>query len=155
MEKEEIDQKIKQMKENKFCGLCNNEKLFDGCAMQLVSITESGKIETPYETEGSGTSVMIPMCAYHMVLSQEGLLAMTTQNQVIQTKFLTQLEPKPDSELKRIILKMGRANKTSENGMIKHVAKTIISARKFQDEMIKGIKNAQREKSLEDTNERR
>jgi len=146
MDKKEMEEKIKRMNENKYCALCNNEKLFDGCGMQMVSITESGKIETPYETEESGTSVMIPMCGYHMVLSQEGLLAMTTQNQVIQTKFLTQLEPKPDSELKRIILKIGRANKTSENGMIKHVAKTIISARKFQEEMIKGMdKNREEE----------
>jgi len=133
-------EKIRELKEqSKYCALCGKDSLFDGCTMQIVSISESGQVIAPYDNETQGMSIMLPLCAYHMVLSQEGLLAITTQNQIIQSKLLTQLEPQSDEQLKKFILKLDRAKKEKFNIAYKQVAKTILNARKFQKEMDKEI----------------
>lgn len=130
------DEQLKEMKEkSKYCALCKEESLFNGCSVMLVSITESGEIVAPYETKDSGASVMIPLCAYHMILSQEGLIAVTTENRVIQAKFLTHLESQSDEELRKFVKKLNRAEKNPLNKMWKQSAKAIISARDFQKSM--------------------
>jgi hypothetical protein len=142
------EEKIKAYKEqSKFCALCGKPSLFDGCGIQLVSVTETGKVIAPYEAKdrSSSASLMVPMCGYHMILSQEGLIAITTQHQFIQTKLLTALEPQTDEDLKKFLLKIGRAENSEINRAYKHVAKTIISARKFQIEMEKGIEKAKKD----------
>jgi len=134
------EEKIKEYKEHsKNCALCGKESLFDGCSMQLVSINEFGQVINPYDNDTQGVGVMVPLCAYHMVLSQEGLFAITTQNQIVQSKLLTQLEPQSDEQLKRFILKLGRAKKDLLNTSLKNVSKTLINARKFQIDMNKSL----------------
>jgi len=148
MENKTTEQKIKEYKEHsKYCYLCNlknieRESLFDGCGIQIVSVSETGQVIAPYDNEFQGMSGMLPMCAYHMVLSQEGLIGMTTQNQIIQSKLLTQLENQTDEDLNKFVLKLGRAKKDELNKAYKQTAKTIINARKFQIDMEKGVEEA-------------
>lgn len=152
MDKNEMEEKIKQMKENKYCALCTNEKLFDGCSVQMVAITESGKIEEP---SIPGMSSMLPLCGYHMVIAQEGFIAMTIQNQIISPRMLSDMEQESDEEIKKIIKNLGRSNKDQFNKSMMHTAKTVLNARKFQEDMKKRI-DTQGEKSQGDnTNERR
>jgi hypothetical protein len=149
MDKEKTDEIIKQMKENKFCAFCDNEKLFDGVGIQLVSISESGQLMTPYDTKLSSMSAMVPACGYHMVLAQEGLLAVTTQNQLIQARILTEMEKLSDDELKHVLLKVKRGIKSQESEVMKGCIKALINARKFHIEMIKEAKKREEEKKDE------
>lgn len=130
------DEKIKEIKEqSRNCALCGHRSLIDGCSINLVSITESGQINQPYEDkEGlSGMNALLPMCAYHMVLSQEGLIAMTTQNQLISVKELSAVERLSDKELK---LRM-KITRSPELKKLSLVCKVVFNARKFQSEMSK------------------
>jgi len=135
MDKLTTEEKLKRYKEqSRFCALCGKESMFDGCSIQIVSITESGKINTPYDTEMQGMSGMIPMCAYHMILSQQGLFAMTMDNLIISPRRLKEFESFSDSDLRR------RAGMKRNNKVLKeegHMAKAIVEARKFQSEMEK------------------
>jgi hypothetical protein len=132
---------------SKICAFDGRPSFVDGCTINIVAITETGNVVAPFETKsGSGTSAIVPTCAYHMVLAQEGLVAVTTQNQLIQTKLLTQLEPGTDEELNRLILKLSRGLKTDLTKAQIRVAKIIIKARKFDVEMEKGLKEAQEKK---------
>jgi hypothetical protein len=132
---------------SKICAFDGRPSFVDGCTINIVAITETGNVVAPFETKsGSGTSAIVPTCAYHMVLAQEGLIAITTQNQFIQSKLLTQLEPGTDEELKRLILQLGRGLKTDLTKAQIRVAKIIIKARKFDAEMEKGLKEAREKK---------
>ena len=149
------EQKLKEYKEqSRYCHLCRlenieRESLFDGCSIQIVGITEDGQVMNPYDNEFQGMTVMLPMCAYHMVLSQEGVLAQTMQGEIIQSKIFTNLEPQADSQLMHLILKLQRGNTKDElNKATIGVAKTIIQARKFQREMEKGVENAKEKLKL-------
>ena len=113
--------------------------MLDGCSVNLVSISETGQVIAPFETKDSSAGVIIPLCAYHFVLAQEGLIAVTTENQVIQSKLLTQLEPQTNEDLNKFILKLGRAKKDELNKAYKQLAKTIINARKFKEDMNKKV----------------
>ena len=155
MENKTTEQKIKEYKEHsKYCFLCNlnnveRESLFDGCGIQIVSISETGQVIAPYDNEFQGMSSMLPMCAYHMVLAQEGLIAMTTQNQIIQSKLLTQLENQTDTDLNKFVLKLNRAKKDDLNRAYKQTAKTIINARKLQIDMQMGVEEAKKKENSE------
>lgn len=139
--KKTTEQKLKEYREHsKYCVICGKENLFDGCSINLVSISESGQIVTPYETENSSMNVIMPLCMYHMILAQEGIIAVTTQNQFIQSKILTQLEPQLDKELRKLILKIGRGKKDKLSTATKNVAKILIQARKIQSDMDKKSK---------------
>lgn len=139
-------QKLEEFRKNsQYCWLCKlrgikKETLFNGCSIQIVGITENGQVITPFDNDTGNMTALVPMCAYHMVLAQGGVLAQTTDGQIIQSKILTYLEPHQDAELNNFILKMRRALKTPENKERIEVAKLIIHARKFQKEMDEGIK---------------
>ena len=115
------------------CSMCNEQPFVDGVEVQMVSVTESGKITTPYDTKKSSSNVLLPMCAYHMVLSAEGILAITTQGQLISPSWLGDFEKLSDNELK-IKSKLKRSDKLKHQS---HLAKTLLDARKFQSEMKK------------------
>jgi hypothetical protein len=132
---------IEEYKKNsKYCAVCGNPSLFDGCSINLVSISETGEVIAPFNNEFQGLSSIIPMCAYHMIIAQEGLIAITTKNLIIQSRFLTQLEPRTDAELNKFIQKLNRAEKNKINEMFKQTAKVILDARKFQKDIGKEIK---------------
>lgn len=143
---------LEEYKENsKYCYLCRwigdkKESMFDGCQIQIVSITESGKLVKPYDTQLEGMTAMLPMCAYHFILSQEGVLATTTKGEIIQSKILADLEPQSDDTLKRLILRLERSGKDKKNMAIKLVAKTLINARKFQKEFDEELEKAREKK---------
>ena len=140
MEQLQKKDKLEEYKKNsKYCAVCGKPSLFDGCSINLVSITETGEVIAPFNNEVQGISSMIPMCAYHMILAQEGLIAVTTQNLIIQSRFLTQLEPRTDAELDKFIQKLNRAEKNQINEMFKQTAKVILDARKFQNDIGKEI----------------
>lgn len=147
MDEKTTERKLKEYKEHsKYCYLCalhniKEESLFDGCTINLISVTESGQVVAPYNDKNLGASMssMLPMCAYHMVLALGGLIAQTTQGDIIETKILTQLEPQSDKILKKLILKLGRIEKNELNKAFKAVAKALIGARQFQKDMKKPI----------------
>ena len=126
--------KVVEMKKNKVCALCGKEIFVDGCTIQVVEITESGQVVAPYENKESAMSLIIPVCAYHMVLAQEGLIATTMKGQIIQSKLLTMFEPKTDMELKKMLQALQRADKSEQ--MTRGI-KAILGARKFQQAMSK------------------
>lgn len=146
MEEKTTEQKLKEYKkQSRICHICKlknieKESLFDGCSIQIVGITETGQVINPYDNKFQSGTYMFPMCAYHMVLSQEGVLASTMDGQIIQSKIFTDLEPQSDEELKKLILKLSRAKKDKLNMAVKIIAKTLITARKFQVGMEKGEK---------------
>lgn len=126
------EEKMKEIKKHsRFCAFCRGESLFDACTVQMVSITESGKIETPYRTKGSSMSAMLPLCAYHMILAQEGIIAVTTKGRPISAGWLMQFETLSDAAL-LIKSKLKRSPKITKQA---HFAKAIFQARKFQSEM--------------------
>jgi hypothetical protein len=119
------------------CAFCLDRPMFDGCSVNLVSITESGQvIDSMSNTEGS-MSVMLPTCPYHTVLVQGGIIAVTTNNMVIQSKILTELESLDDNKLRELRLKLSRAQRTELNRAYNGVAKILLDARKFREEMNK------------------
>ncbi len=129
MDKEKIKKATK-------CAFCHKAPFADGTEIQLVSITESGKILTPYDGKDSSTSVLLPMCGYHMVLSMERMMAITTQdNKIITVGKLLEFERLTDGSL-NVRSKLSRSpilRKESE------VAKIILGARKMQ----RGIESEQ------------
>jgi hypothetical protein len=136
---------------SKICAFDGRPSFVDGCTINIDPLFVSkGATTFPVSVIATGTSAIVPTCAYHMVLAQEGLIAITTQNEFIQTKLLTQLEPGTDEELKRLILKLGRGIKTDLTKAQIRVAKIIIKARKFDAEMEKGLKEAQEKKDGQD-----
>jgi hypothetical protein len=141
MNKEEVEKQIQKMIDNKKCALCARDKFIDGCEVQMVSITESGKIESPYNSGMSSMGTLLPLCAYHMVLSQEGLIAMTTQGQVISPKILLDAEKSSEEDLNRVIRNLKRALKDEFNKSVMHTAKAVLNARKFQKAMEEGHGN--------------
>jgi len=114
--------KVVEMKKNKVCALCGKEIFVD---------------VAPYENKESAMSLIIPVCAYHMVLAQEGLIATTMKGQIIQSKLLTMFEPKTDMELKKMLQALQRANKSEPNKQMTRGIKAILGARKFQQAMSK------------------
>jgi hypothetical protein len=136
------DEKLKAYKENsKICAFCKNESFFDGVTIQLISLTESGEV-VPHSNKDTGMSAMLPMCAYHMVLSQEGLMAITTENRVVQSKFLTQYEPQSTAELTHLEHRLRRMPKNPFNIALRQSVKAILSARRFHSEMTKSMEEA-------------
>lgn len=131
----EREQRLKQFKENSNnCVLCGREVLFNGCSINIVSVTESGKIIAPHDKEEISLSAMIPLCAYHMVLAQGGFLALTTDNKMIFARKLPQFEQLTDASL-LIKSKLKRNNPILE--VEAQLAKSIINAREFQASMDK------------------
>jgi len=139
------DEKIRELKEqSRNCALCGHRSLFDACSINLVSVTESGQINQPYQSKDglSGMNAMLPMCAYHMVLSQEGLIAITTQNRLISVKELNALERLSDKELSV----RSKLTRSPELKRLSIIAKAILNARKFQSEMSKELKKQEKSK---------
>ena len=133
-------EKIRELKEqSKHCALCGEYSLFDSCSINLVSVTESGQINQPYQSKDGlmEMNTMLPMCAYHMVLSQEGLIAITTQNQLIFVKELNAFERLSDKELSV----RSKLTRSPELKRLSIIAKAILNARKFQSEMSKELQN--------------
>lgn len=118
------------------CTFCIRQPLFDGAGINLISMTESGEIVTPFETEDSSASIMLPMCAYHMVLAQQGVIAITTNNKIISARKLGIFETLTDAQLK-IRSKLVRNSKELEHEA--HLAKAVVEARQFQTGMDKEI----------------
>jgi len=150
---------IKEIKEkSKNCALCGKPTFFDGSPIQLVSFTESGKVVSPYETEYSSQSMIIPTCPYHMVMCAEGVYAMTTENQVIKPTFIKEMEQMDDLGLKRMEKIIKRAEKSDKNKAILDGLKIIKQARKFVIDMEKGEKevknNGKRRKDVSYSNKR-
>jgi len=141
MQKKKIENTIKEMKANKKCYLCDNDKIFDGVGIQLVSLTESGKIVESFETKDSSASVLIPMCAYHMVMAQEGAYAMTTDNKVIKPSWIEHFESLNDEGLEILKVRIMRQEKDKQKKKVLLQGIVMVqSARKFQEEIKKGIK---------------
>lgn len=129
------EEKIKKFKEqSEFCLICGKKVLFNGASINLVSITEGGKVVQPYETEDQSMGAIVPLCPYHMILAQCGVIAMTTQNQIIHARRLSEFEAITDAAL-RLKSKINRNSKILQEEA--QLAKAIIDARKMQTEMDK------------------
>ncbi len=126
-----------EVKENK-CSICKNKVFADGVGVTLYSVSESGKIMDMNETKTSSMQIIIPLCAYHMVLIDEGLICFTTERKVLLRGKLEYYENKPEKELRKIIkdslnnFKLTR-KQVQEQDMISELKIAIIidDARKF------------------------
>lgn len=138
-----MDEKLEMFREqSKVCAFCGKKSMINGMSVPLVSLSESGKVITPYDSKGTSSAVMYPACAYHFVLIGEGLMAVTTQDQVILPNILQELEPKSDEELKNLSMKLRRINsKEKANKFLLTVVKTILEGRKFEKDFEERLKD--------------
>jgi len=136
-----------QMQENKCC-ICKKKAFSNGVGVTLYSVSESGKIMDMNETKTSSMQVIVPLCAYHMVLINEELMCFTTQKQILSRGKLKYYEEKPEKELRKIIkdslnkFKLTR-KQIQEQEMVSElkIAVTIDEARKFDKGVNKPIKS--------------
>ena len=123
-----------KLKEATKCAFCLNPPFATGTEIQLVSITESGKLLAPYDGKDNSTSIILPMCGYHMVLSMERMMAITIHdNKIITVSKLLEFERLTDGSL-NVRSKLSRSSILKKES---EVAKIILEARKMQ----KGIEN--------------
>ena len=108
----------------------------------MYSVSESGKIQDMSETKNSSMQVVVPLCAYHMVLTGEGVGLFTTQNKYIMRDKAHYYEKKSEEELQEIIenslkhLKLTRKKVEKQHMMSElKIAVIIDNARKFSKVM--------------------
>ena len=129
------------------CIICGKKCFSNGVGMTLYSISESGKIQDMNETKHSSMQVIVPLCAYHMVLTGEGVGLFTTQKTYITRAKTDYYEKKSDEELKEIIenslkhFKLTRKKVENQHMMSElKIAVIIDNARNFS----KGMEDAQK-----------
>jgi len=129
------------------CIICGKKCFSNGVGVTLYSISESGKIKDMNKTKNSLMQVIVPLCAYHMVLISEGVGLFTTQNQYITRVKTDYYENKSDEELKKIIenslkhLKLTRKKVENQHMMTDlKIAVIVDNARKFSKAMENGAK---------------
>lgn len=111
MDKEEVKKAIK-------CSFCNNRPFEEGTVIKLVS-----------EEKDRSFGVLLPMCAYHTVLSKERMISLTTKdNKIITVKGFPKLEKLVDSSL-LVRSKLSRSPQLKKES---NIAKIILNARKLQ-----------------------
>jgi len=129
------------------CIICGKKCFSNGVGVTLYSISESGKIQDMNETKNSSMQVIIPLCAYHMVLTSEGVGLFTTQKAYITRAKTDYYESKSDEELKQIIkdslkhFKLTRKKVENQHMMTElKIAVIVDNARKFSKAMENGAK---------------
>ncbi len=75
LNKQDMEKKVKEMAQAKCAYPGCKEKQMMTCSLQIIALTESGKIITPYTRKDSQMSMGVPLCAYHFRISTFGLLA--------------------------------------------------------------------------------
>lgn len=127
---------IKQMNARP-CQIGNCEKpLFAHVSVPMVAISESGKLEFPYNNKDQSAGVSIPMCGYHMAMfgSCETFLFgvdMNSNDLILRApEWIKQFESNPTDLLEDAIEKYKGQKEYQES--IK-IMKAIIEARKFEE----------------------
>ena len=139
------DGKIKLEKATK-CAMCDSVPMFDGCSVGMVAVSESGQVLDSFTTKDSSMSVMLPLCCYHVVLAQEGLVLVDSQNHILSHKMLSDMEHLSNSALKSLSLSLRRLPVHSLNIVQikaqRQIIKILLDARNFQEKMSKDVERS-------------
>lgn len=114
---------------------CGKEQ-FVHVGVPIVSITESGKIEFPYDNKEQSAEVSIPMCGYHFAMMGECetfLFGVTMENNsliVRSPEWIKKYEAETTKDLKEGIKEEKSNPEKSES--IK-IIKGILAGRKFEE----------------------
>ena len=131
---------MNELKKALKCALCLNPPFVDGAEIEVVSFSESGKVINPYEGKEQSMGIILPMCGYHMVLSGERMIALTTKDKrIITVRKVPEFEKLTDGSL-IVRSKLSRSPQLKRES---EVAKVILTARKMQ----KGIEDNEQKKT--------
>ena len=126
----------------KKCCICKKEAFSDGVGITIYSVSESGKIQDMNATKNTSMQVLVPLCAYHLVLVNEDVVCFTTGNKMLMRGKVEHYENKNKKELKQVIknslkqFKLTRKKVENQKKMSElKIAIMIDNARNFQEGM--------------------
>ncbi len=136
------------MKEERCCVSDCERISFAQVGVPLASITESNKINYPYNNEEQELNVPIPLCPYHFALHSEcsfGVFAVNMNDKCLIERcpeVIRKMEEVCDNELKQSI-KDARQNPEKTMGI--ELARAMIKARKFELSYLKDMGHKRKE----------
>jgi len=152
MKKQELDKQLEEMRTAR-CSYPNcGKEQFMSCSVPYGFFTESGKLNFPLESKDGGTSLIVPLCAYHFPFVGRGVIAMTDNGMVFpnfkgftdtETGEPEDVENYSDKEIDEMITELQRKSRITRGQEKKmflgwvNIFQAIKEGRKFEKEMQK------------------